>query len=569
MERQGGNKHIVSLPQKNKKFFLYLCSYILTQDYTTMTEDQNLASLFENLNQISRAAITQSRAGGSTGGGGMDLSGNMDANRLIGMNPYMGQNVTSFNMGGTFDGLSPQEYLYNTTGIDLSGGFRRQAIRDRQAAANQAFYQNIQDTGRMRFSNQPTSAELVADKQAKDDAFVEQIKSGQRLAAEGMKFMQNPYVDKKMTKKSPRYDKGGQLTPAEYKKVSKLGRSGDTQLAHINSKEADMLRAMGGAGTINPYTGLPEYRFRFRKFNPFKKLRDIVDTVVGGATDIADPFVDAATSALEPIFDTAGDVVESTIAPAADIIGEGAQVGLDLLDKGVKGATKGLKSFGFDFALPMAEIIGTPILEGMQYLDDLLTGGDNVTMPKLEAGPDPKIRREEEKRVDMADATPAQVKMREKLSGLKKDTAETLTQGDFVGDKPNPFVTENVEEELDYAAEGMKYKYDDGGKQGLRNVLDSVRNEMATNPANMMNIINQVTAMKQAGDFMIGQANRANMNMNMKMAKGGAFKPHMMYDPKTGKGYKANVMADHKRMDKMGYVHDKPKKRNYTNGGRF
>ena len=566
MERQGGNKHIVSLPQKNKKFFLYLCSYILTQDYTTMTEDQNLASLFENLNQISRAAITQSREGGSTGGGGMDLSGNMDANRLIGMNPYMGQNVTSFNMGGTFDGLSPQEYLYNTTGLDLTGSFRAQAIRDRQEAANQAFYQNIQDTGRMRFSNQPTSAELVADKQAKDDAFVEQIKSGQGLAAEGMKFMQNPYVDKKMTKESPRYDKGGQLTPAEYKKVSKLGRSGDTQLAHINSKEADMLRAMGGAGTINPYTGLPEYRFRFR--NPFRKLRDIVDTVVGGATDILDPVIDTATDVLEPVFDTAGNVVESTIAPAADIVGEGAQVGLDLLDKGVKGATKGIKSLGFDFVLPLAETVGTPILEGMHYLSDLLSGGD-VTMPKLEAGPDPKIRREEGKRVDMADASPAQLKMREKLSGLKKDTADTLTQGDFVGDKPNPFVTENVEEELDYAAEGMKYKYDDGGKEGLRNVLDSVRNEMATNPANMMNIINQVTAMKQAGDFMIGQANRANMNMNMKMAKGGAFKPHMMYDPKTGKGYKANKLQDHLDMKEKGYDHRKRNPKNYTNGGRF
>ena len=36
------------------------------------------------------------------------------------------------------------------------------------------------------------------------------------------------------------------------------------------------------------------------------------------------------------------------------------------------------------------------------------------------------------------------------------------------------------------------------------------------------------------------------------------FKPHMMYDPKTGKGYKANKYADHVRMDKMGYTHDKP-----------
>ena len=37
------------------------------------------------------------------------------------------------------------------------------------------------------------------------------------------------------------------------------------------------------------------------------------------------------------------------------------------------------------------------------------------------------------------------------------------------------------------------------------------------------------------------------------------FEPHMMYDPKTGKGYMAKKPADHERMKKMGYGHDKPK----------
>ena len=43
------------------------------------------------------------------------------------------------------------------------------------------------------------------------------------------------------------------------------------------------------------------------------------------------------------------------------------------------------------------------------------------------------------------------------------------------------------------------------------------------------------------------------------MEKTEAFEPHMMYDPKTGKGYKADKEADHLRMKKMGYTHDKPK----------
>jgi len=45
-------------------------------------------------------------------------------------------------------------------------------------------------------------------------------------------------------------------------KLAKAGRRGDTMLAHINPVEADMLKRMGGSGTINPKTGLPEFAFR-------------------------------------------------------------------------------------------------------------------------------------------------------------------------------------------------------------------------------------------------------------------------------------------------------------------
>lgn len=46
---------------------------------------------------------------------------------------------------------------------------------------------------------------------------------------------------------------------AELKKAEKMGRRGDDRLAHINSYEAAVLRGLGGAGTINPKTGLEEY----------------------------------------------------------------------------------------------------------------------------------------------------------------------------------------------------------------------------------------------------------------------------------------------------------------------
>ena len=44
------------------------------------------------------------------------------------------------------------------------------------------------------------------------------------------------------------------------------------------------------------------------------------------------------------------------------------------------------------------------------------------------------------------------------------------------------------------------------------------------------------------------------------------FKTHMMYDPKTGKGYEAKTMEDHIRMEKMGYDHKKPNMEAYEMG---
>jgi hypothetical protein len=44
-----------------------------------------------------------------------------------------------------------------------------------------------------------------------------------------------------------------------YTDLASKGRMGDTRLAHINDYEADLLKSVGGSGTINPTTGLSEY----------------------------------------------------------------------------------------------------------------------------------------------------------------------------------------------------------------------------------------------------------------------------------------------------------------------
>jgi hypothetical protein len=49
----------------------------------------------------------------------------------------------------------------------------------------------------------------------------------------------------------------------DLRKIARLlqdkGRNGDTILAHINPREAALLREQGGTGTLNPETGLPEF----------------------------------------------------------------------------------------------------------------------------------------------------------------------------------------------------------------------------------------------------------------------------------------------------------------------
>ena len=43
--------------------------------------------------------------------------------------------------------------------------------------------------------------------------------------------------------------------------IAEQGRGGDTMLANITPSEAQLLKSRGGAGTINPVTGLPEFGF--------------------------------------------------------------------------------------------------------------------------------------------------------------------------------------------------------------------------------------------------------------------------------------------------------------------
>ena len=58
------------------------------------------------------------------------------------------------------------------------------------------------------------------------------------------------------------------------------GRGNDTMLAHITPKEAKMLRSKGGAGIINPNTGLPEYDL-------WSSIRDTITAPARAVIDVA------------------------------------------------------------------------------------------------------------------------------------------------------------------------------------------------------------------------------------------------------------------------------------------
>ena len=94
------------------------------------------------------------------------------------------------------------------------------------------------------------------------------------------------------------------------KELQSKGRYGDTVLAHINPQEAGILKALGGSGTINPDTGLPEYFSIGNVFKPVTQAWKAV-TNVPGIKQVSD----VATQAVKP-FDQALVGLDKTVGKA-------------------------------------------------------------------------------------------------------------------------------------------------------------------------------------------------------------------------------------------------------------
>ena len=115
------------------------------------------------------------------------------------------------------------------------------------------------------------------------------------------------------------------------------GRYGDTMLAHINPYEAGILQGLGGSGTINPDTGLPEYWGGF-----FKSITQPFVDVWKGITNL--PIIKDVSDAVTPIIQEVAPYAPY-IAPFIPGVGPLLAAGIGAAGAGFGGKGRS----GFDF----------------------------------------------------------------------------------------------------------------------------------------------------------------------------------------------------------------------------
>ena len=137
---------------------------------------------------------------------------------------------------------------------------------------------------------------------------------------------------------------GGLADVASY--LASQGRGGDRILAHVTPEEAELLKSRGGSGTINPMTGLPEF-----KGNP---LKSVVNAVKGVVKSVVGVVKQALQS---PIGRVLGTIALATVLGPAG-------VGLSL---GSTAAASAAINMGLASA-------GTSLLAGGSVKDALISG---------------------------------------------------------------------------------------------------------------------------------------------------------------------------------------------------
>mgnify|MGYP003672331751 FL=1 len=155
------------------------------------------------------------------------------------------------------------------------------------------------------------------------------------------------------------YARGG-LTVAG-RRLADQGQGGDSMLAHINPREAEVLRRMGGQGTTNPNTGLVEY----------KGLKNILKTVLPVALSVFAPGIGTAIGGAMGL----SGVAASMVGGAALGAGTAALTGGDWKRGAVLGGVSGgagsvagnfvNEGLGLGLTAPVAATLGSGLVGGV------------------------------------------------------------------------------------------------------------------------------------------------------------------------------------------------------------
>jgi hypothetical protein len=123
------------------------------------------------------------------------------------------------------------------------------------------------------------------------------------------------------------YAQGGQAQGIKTlaRELPNYGRYNDDMVAHISSDEARLLKSLGGAGTINPITGLPEYGLK----KAFKAVTRPIENIAKGVEK----------AVVRPIGDVLKPILPYVqyVAPFIPGVGPLAAAGLGALGSGFAG----------------------------------------------------------------------------------------------------------------------------------------------------------------------------------------------------------------------------------------
>lgn len=156
---------------------------------------------------------------------------------------------------------------------------------------------------------------------------------------------------------------GGLASAAQH--IQAAGRGGDTMLAHINPREAAMLKNMGASGSINPRTGLREFGWNWKS---------MIKTILPAAIGVFAPAVgNYLGSAAGFGLGKAGQIAGTALAAGAVGAGAAALTGDNILKGGLQSGVLGGLNAGLGSEIGGAIGIKNPIAQSA--VGGVLIGG--------------------------------------------------------------------------------------------------------------------------------------------------------------------------------------------------